>query len=90
MQENVSVFASTMGKPALGRTYANLIDTSIFISKVPKTKDDAEMAYGGGERDPARWKNACVLEVVRDRYGEREGRWVAFEIVNGFEIRPWG
>ncbi|KAL9117765.1 MAG: hypothetical protein Q9187_005694 [Circinaria calcarea] len=86
-EDNASIFASTLGKPALGKIYANLIDTSIFMSSIPKTKEDAEVAYGGGARDGGRWKSVFVLEVLRDRYEDREGRWAAFEVINGIGIK---
>ena len=40
-EDNVSIFASTIGKPALGKTFAYLIDTSLFLSLVPPTSNDA-------------------------------------------------
>ena len=58
------------------------------MSSIPKTKEDAEMAYGSGTRDGRKWKSVFVLEVLRDRYGDREGRWAAFEIINGVGIKP--
>ena len=86
-EDNVSIFASTLGKPALGKTFTFLIDTSIFLSAVPKTMDDAQIAFGdGGEATSA--QKALVLEVLRDRCGPREGRWVAFEIVADIKLVP--
>lgn len=79
-QENASIFAATVGKPALGKAYTYLIDTSIFLSAIPKTKLDAEMAYGGC--NAAGWKTVGVLEVLKDRFGAQEGRWAAFEILS--------
>ena len=58
------------------------------MSSIPKTKEDAEVAYGGGARDGRKWKSVFVLEVLRDRYGDREGRWAAIEIINGVGIKP--
>lgn len=58
------------------------------MSSIPKTKEDAEVAYGGGARDRGRWKSVFVLEVLRDRYGDREARWAAFEVINGVGIKP--
>ena len=85
--DNVSIFASISGKPALGRTYTYLIDTSIFLSTIPKTQDDVEIAFGGR---PGKFFNVGILEVLKDRYGEREGEWGAFEIVDGVELRGFG
>ncbi|MCJ1284195.1 hypothetical protein MMC26_003526 [Xylographa opegraphella] len=85
--DNVSIFASTSGKPALGRTYTYLVDTSIFLSTIPKTIDDAEIAFGGRL---GKFINVGILEVLKDRYGDCEGDWGAFEIVDGIELRGVG
>ncbi|MCJ1377927.1 hypothetical protein MMC17_001023 [Xylographa soralifera] len=85
--DNVSIFASNSGKPALGRTYTYLIDTSIFLSMVPKTQDDAEVAFGGRTGTLI---SVGTLEVLKDRYGEREGEWGVFEILEGVELQGVG
>lgn len=77
-QDNVSIFAATVGRPALGKAFTHLVDTSIFLSAIPKLRLDAEMAYGGG--DAAGWKKVGVLEVLMDRFNAQEGRWAIFEI----------
>jgi len=64
---NVSIFTSTLGKPALGKTYAYLLDTSLFLTRGPS----------GDERSRGREEDTVVLEVLYDRFGPREGRWVA-------------
>ena len=86
-REDVSIFSSTMGKPALGKTFTFLIDTSVFLSTVPKTSDDANIAFGGGGKAPW-YQKALILEVLKDRCGAREGRWAAFEIAAEVKITP--
>lgn len=86
LDDHISIFASTLGKPALGKHFANLIDTSIFLSTVPKGREDADTAYGDGQR-PRRFDEVGVIEVVKDRKGTREGRWRAFVIERGFELQ---
>ncbi len=88
-REDVSIFSSTMGKPALGKTFTYLIDTSIFLSTVPKTSDDATIAFGGGEKATL-YQKAHILEILKDRCGTREGRWAAFEIAAEVKIVPSG
>ena len=83
IDDNASIFSSVPGKPALGKTYAHLIDTSIFLSKIPKTKTDAEVASGSSGGDVDRWESIGIFEVLRDRHGVREGLWVTFEIGGG-------
>lgn len=85
--ENASVFSSTTGKPALGKTLTYLIDTSIFLSAVPKTIEDASRAFGENA-GVLPFKKALVFEVLKDRCGNREGRWSAFEIVGEVKIAP--
>jgi len=65
--DNVSIFEATLGKPALGKTYAYLLDTSLFLSRGPS----------GDEGSVGRDEETVVLEVLYDRFGGREGRWVA-------------
>ena len=86
-EEHVSVFASTLGKPALGKTFTYLIDTSIFLSIVPKTNADAMAAYGE-QLGPGNWRNALVIEVLKDRCGDREGRWATFDIASNVKLVP--
>ena len=86
-EDNVSIFSSTLGKPALGKTFTYLIDTSIFLSIIPKTPNDAAIAYGN-RGDGSSFKKAFVLEVLKDRCGSREGRWAAFEIIDEVKIVP--
>lgn len=85
-ENNASTFASTLGKPALGKSFTYLIDTSIFLSTMPKSRGDAEIAYGG-RNDNMQWNRVCVLEVLKDRLGTREGRWAAFEVATEVELK---
>ena len=86
-REDVSIFSSTMGKPALGKTFTFLIDTSVFLSTVPKTSNDAYIAFG--ERgEESSYRKALILEVLKDRCGSREGRWAAFEIAAEVKLVP--
>ena len=84
--ENASKFASTSGKPALGKTYTYLIDTSILLSSIPKTKADAEIAYGEGH-DRSGLERVGVVEMIKDRNGAREGRWATFEFFGDIDLR---
>lgn len=38
---------STHLKPALGRVFDQFVDLHVMISKVPKSREDAEIAYAG-------------------------------------------
>ena len=88
-REDVSIFSSTMGKPALGKTFTYLIDSSIFLSTVPKTSDDAAISFGDGG-EASLYQRALIVEVLKDRCGTREGRWAAFEIAAEVQIVPSG
>lgn len=88
-REDVSIFSSTRGKPALGKTFPFLIDASVFLSTVPKTSGDATIAFGDAG-EAASYQKALILEVLKDGYGTREGRWAAFEIAAEVKIVPSG
>jgi len=45
------------------------------------------VAFGGGT---GRFISAGILEVLKDRYGDREGEWGAFEITEGVELQEIG
>ena len=88
-REDVSIFSSTMGKPALGKTFTFLVDTSVFLSTVPKTSADAFIAFGSGEKALS-YQKALIFEILKDRFGTREGRWAAFEIAAEVKLMPSG
>lgn len=84
-EEHVSIFSSTLGKPALGKTFTYLVDTSIFMSAVPRTSQDATTAFAtSGEL----FRKAFIMEILKDRRGSREGRWAAFDIAEGVKLVP--
>lgn len=85
-EENVSILASIIGKPALGKTFAHLIDTSILLSTIPETRRDAKRAYGT-DRGDAEYSSAGVLEVLTDRNGPQAEHWAVFHITDGMNIR---
>ena len=86
-EDSVSVFSSIMGKPALGKTFTYLIDTSVFLSVVPKTANDAVIAFGD-RGDKVSFREAFILEVLKDRCGTRGGRWAAFEMLDEVNLVP--
>ncbi|PQE21274.1 fasciclin domain family protein [Rutstroemia sp. NJR-2017a WRK4] len=95
-----SIFtASTHLKPSLGRIFDQFVDLHVMISRIPKYREDAEMAYAGGD---GREANECLIfEVLRDecpvsagdraagrRFADREERWGCFEIgTDGVQLR---
>ena len=85
--DNASMFTSILGKPALGKVFTYLVDTSVLLSAMPKTRDDAATGYGDTAEDRT-WQKALVLEVLKDRFGAREGRWIVFEIAAGVKLVP--
>ncbi|KAL8703972.1 MAG: hypothetical protein Q9201_002842 [Fulgogasparrea decipioides] len=84
--DQVSVFALTPGKPALGKHFAYLVDTSIFLSTLPRSKEDADIAYGD-LHDGRSFDRVGVVEVLKDRNGTREGRWSVFTVEDGAELQ---
>ncbi len=77
---NVSIFEAIAGKPALGKTYAHLLDTSLLLSIGPSHDEVVD----GGE-------GMVVLEALYDRFGVRRGRWVGLHVsVSGLGDGVWG
>lgn len=87
--DNVSLFASVSGKPGLGQAYAHLIDVSIFVSSLPKRREDAEAVYARNARFVPKWKPVSIFEVIKDRKGSRRGQWGAFEATLQGELIPY-
>ncbi|KZF22179.1 hypothetical protein L228DRAFT_268664 [Xylona heveae TC161] len=81
----VSIFASTPGKPALGKSFAHCVDTHLFLSRVPKGIRDAEVVYAGSRSNGHDAQMVDVIEVLDDRNSARQGRWSAF-VVDEFRI----
>ncbi|KAL8825762.1 MAG: hypothetical protein Q9170_007669 [Blastenia crenularia] len=84
--DDVSMFASTPGKPALGKHFAYLVGTSIYLSTLPRSKEDADTAYSD-VHGAKQFHEVRIIEVLKDRYGSREGRWCAFTIAAGTELQ---
>lgn len=88
-----SIFTSAVEKPSLGRIFDEFLDLHVMISKVPKSREDAEVLYGQDENLQNEVSHCLVFEVLRDecpvlskdralgrRFGDREQRWGLFEI----------
>ena len=85
--DGASIFSSTLGKPALGKSFTYLIDTSVLLSALPKTVEDADAAYGDqSENQQAQY--CSIFEVLQDKHGTRAQRWAAFKINDGIDVRP--
>src|SRR5256885_9447411 len=79
--DSVSIFSSIKGKPALGKTFRSFCDVHVFLSQVPKTKEDAEIVNSGGGH--TRSPEMCrIAEVIEDRHRNRLGLWGAYQIVS--------
>ncbi|KAI9796952.1 MAG: hypothetical protein M1833_005898 [Piccolia ochrophora] len=90
---DASIFASTHGKPALGRSFSYCVDTHVMLSKVARGREDAEMAVEVGKgKGKVGWREVGVCEVLEQRFGPGKGRWGCFVVevgccVVGFD---WG
>ncbi|KAI9758366.1 MAG: hypothetical protein M4579_003105 [Chaenotheca gracillima] len=90
--QSISIFASTSGKPALGALFLSCADMHVFLSRVPRTREDAEKALGRGEHprhtteSAPSWREVGVFEVLLDRHGDRLGGWGTFDI-DGIDLR---
>lgn len=72
-----SVFASTLSRPSLGRILTELTDCHILLSKIPKTKKDAEILIGG---KVGHGETITIIEVLSHRGDLGQGRWAALDM----------
>lgn len=77
--EAPSIFSSCTLRPALGKSFAYMLDLHLLVHEVPKTNADARAAYSN-DHGSKQGKAVEVLEVLDDRYGGRAGRWAFFEV----------
>jgi len=77
-----------MLRPALGRSFAYLVDLHLLVHKVPLEAEDAKAIYGtqAPGRTADQRKLATVLEVLTDRHSSRVGRWAAFRTDAGGKL----
>ena len=86
-EDGASIFSSTVGKPALGKSFTYLIDMSVLLSTLPKTLEDADAAYG--DQSENRQAQYCgIFEVLQNKHGTRAERWAAFKVTDGISVRP--
>ena len=74
-----SIFSSCTLRPALGRSFAYLLDTHLLLHRPPLTAADAKSVYAAHSAIPkSNERMASVLEVLQDRHSDRVGHWSAF------------
>jgi hypothetical protein len=75
-----SIFSSCTLRPALGKSFAYLLDMHLLLHRVPLTATDAKSVYAAHSAIPkSSQKMASVLEVLQDRHSDRIGHWSAFK-----------
>jgi len=77
--ESHSAFSSCPVRPALGTTFASMLDLHLLVHQVPSGAALTSRAKSTNEKlvqDVAYEVN--VLEVLQDRHHDRYGRWAAF------------
>ncbi|KAF1350945.1 hypothetical protein BDV97DRAFT_350711 [Delphinella strobiligena] len=79
-QDGPSAFSSIVGRPGLGKTLNYMVDTHLFVNRLPRTQRDMKIAYAegderrgisSGDRGRIQWVN--VVEVLQDREDGRVG-----------------
>ena len=74
-----SIFSSCTLRPALGKSFAYLLDTHLLLHRVPLTAADAKSVYAAHSAIPkSSQKLVSVLEVLQYRHSDRVGHWSAF------------
>jgi hypothetical protein len=79
-----SIFAASTARPALGKPLTYCVDLHLFLSELPKRRRDSEIVYGG---KMGRAELVAIMEVLGDRWEGRLGRWAAFVMENGVELK---
>lgn len=75
-----SIFSPCALRPALGKSFAYLLDMHLLLHRVPLTAADAKSVYAAHSAIPkSNQKMASVLEVLQDRHSDRVGHWSAFK-----------
>jgi hypothetical protein len=81
VQNRSSIFPSNTAKPALGQIFTQFPDLHLFLSRLPKRREDAEIIYGRDEDSSLGYGNrkdvkyCYVVEVLKDEtpnLGEEE------------------
>ncbi|KAK1059220.1 hypothetical protein LTR12_015055 [Friedmanniomyces endolithicus] len=62
-EDTPSIFLSCALRPALGKTFAYMLDMHLLVQAIPKTAADARRAYGGKHEGKAE-QEAELVEVV--------------------------
>jgi hypothetical protein len=77
-----SIFMSNTIRPALGQSFTHTLDFHMLLSSLPRRDVDARILYGGQNRggNGPKADMANMIEVLGDRYGNREGQYAAFKI----------
>ena len=65
-----------MGKPALGKRYAEVVDLSIYVS-----------SNASASRSSEDEENVRTFEIIEDHGGHREGKWCQFQ-TDGISLYP--
>lgn len=74
-----SIFSSCSLRPALGKTFAHLLDLHLLLHRIPYLAADAKAVYAAHTAVPRSSQTlASVLEVMQDRHSNRVGRWSCF------------
>ncbi|KAM0709826.1 hypothetical protein Q7P35_003867 [Cladosporium inversicolor] len=75
-----SIFSSCTLRPALGKSFAHLLDVHLLLHRVPLTAADAKSVYAAHSAiAKSSQRLASVLEVLQDRHSDRIGHWSAFK-----------
>lgn len=76
-----SIFEMITAQPALGKSYAALVDLSLYSSRVPNEILQTQERFDQKSQ-------ISILEVLQDRKGRRGGNWALFR-TDGTLLIPW-
>ncbi|KAK0936965.1 hypothetical protein LTR29_011464 [Friedmanniomyces endolithicus] len=81
-EDTPSIFSSCTLRPALGKTFAYMLDLHLLVHVIPKTAADARRVYGSKHEGKSEQEAELVevIEVLQDRHGSRVGKWTALTL----------
>ncbi|KAK0260468.1 hypothetical protein LTS09_004764 [Friedmanniomyces endolithicus] len=81
-EDTPSIFSSCALRPALGKTFAYMLDLHLLVHAIPNTAADARRVYGNKHEGKGEQEAGLVevIEVLQDRHGSRVDKWTALTL----------
>lgn len=91
--EAPSIFSSCSLRPALGKSFAYMLDTHILVHQLRRSAAAAQAPHHQGHNATGLIEvseSISVLEVLHSRYHRGGENWATFELKDGWKVVPAG